>query len=97
MITVLIEQDGLEHRVTVAGHAGYAEKGQDIVCAGVSSLFVALCEAADREGALRDLLTEPDAKRAYIYRTKPAGHYLTMFRTGILAMQREYPEYVRLE
>lgn len=32
-------------RVTAAGHAGYAEPGQDIVCAGVSAL---LCTAAQR-------------------------------------------------
>lgn len=97
MIRVVIEQTGVEHRVTVAGHAGYAEPGKDIVCAGVSSLFVALCEAAQRDGALREVLDEENAKRAYIYRTKAAGHYINMFRAGVLALQREYEEYVVLD
>ena len=31
-----------EHKLTVSGHAGYAPKGQDIVCAAVSSLTLTL-------------------------------------------------------
>lgn len=30
------------HSLTVYGHAGYAEKGADIVCAGVSAIIQAL-------------------------------------------------------
>ena len=30
------------HRLTVDGHAGYAEHGRDIVCAGVSAISFAL-------------------------------------------------------
>ena len=32
-----------ENRLYVTGHAGYAEHGQDIVCAGVSGITYALC------------------------------------------------------
>ena len=31
-------------RLTVRGHADYAPKGQDIVCAAVSALLLALAE-----------------------------------------------------
>ena len=31
-----------EHRITLDGHAGYAESGKDIVCAGISALLFAV-------------------------------------------------------
>jgi len=31
----------------LSGHAGYAESGQDIVCAGVSALSIAACNGLD--------------------------------------------------
>ena len=30
-------------KVRIAGHAGYGDEGEDIVCAAVSSIFYALC------------------------------------------------------
>lgn len=39
------------HRVDVEGHAGYAPHGQDIVCAGVSTLFYTLVRALREVGA----------------------------------------------
>lgn len=36
-------------RLTVKGHAGYAEKGKDIVCAGVSTLVYMLIHSCDCE------------------------------------------------
>lgn len=40
MITITVEHDSDDHIVAFAvrGHSGYAESGQDIVCAGVSAL-----------------------------------------------------------
>jgi len=41
MIKVLVKRnaEGNIHALTVEGHSGYAEHGQDIVCAGVSALM----------------------------------------------------------
>lgn len=41
MIVVEINRQG----VTIDGHAGFAEHGKDIVCAGVSTLAVTLAES----------------------------------------------------
>ena len=41
-------------RVTVTGHAGYAPKGQDIVCAAASALVFALIGSLRQEENLRD-------------------------------------------
>ena len=40
MIRVTAEPE----RLTVQGHAGFAPRGQDIVCAAASALMLALCE-----------------------------------------------------
>lgn len=42
MITARYDRDGEMHTLSVNGHAGYADKGQDIVCAGVSAIVYAL-------------------------------------------------------
>jgi uncharacterized protein YsxB (DUF464 family) len=43
MITVTRLKDG----ITIAGHAGYAEPGKDIVCAGVSTLAQTLIQSVE--------------------------------------------------
>ena len=43
MITVKRYKD----KITISGHAGYAEKGADIVCAGVSALAQTLIESVE--------------------------------------------------
>jgi uncharacterized protein YsxB (DUF464 family) len=42
MINVTYSVNDNTHNLTVFGHANYAEKGSDIVCAGVSALVQAL-------------------------------------------------------
>ena len=51
-------------RLEAAGHAGYAPAGQDIVCAGVSTLMQALVSLlAGEENAHSDAFDEPDGPR----------------------------------
>ena len=42
MITARYTVEENTHNLTVYGHAGYSEKGTDIVCAGVSAIVQAL-------------------------------------------------------
>lgn len=42
MIIARYDRNGDTHILSVNGHAEYAEKGQDIVCAGVSAIVYAL-------------------------------------------------------
>ena len=44
MIRASYSHGGKVHRLTIDGHAGYAPQGQDIVCAGASTLMFALAE-----------------------------------------------------
>lgn len=45
MINAAIGYGDRSYTVNIAGHAGYAPKGQDIVCAGVSALTSAFLES----------------------------------------------------
>ena len=56
--------EGLSLRLEAAGHAGYAPAGQDIVCAGASTLMQALVYLlAGEENARSDAWDEPEGPR----------------------------------
>ena len=59
-------------RLEAAGHAGYAPAGQDIVCAGVSTLMQALVSLlAGVENAHSDAFDEPDGPRLTVTAARP--------------------------
>src|SRR4051794_36931106 len=50
MIRVTVERSSVDHRIvgfTVKGHAGFADLGKDIVCAGVSAVTVGTINAVE--------------------------------------------------
>jgi len=48
-----------ENRVTLRGHADYAPRGEDIVCAAASALVFALIGALEEKEQLRELVIKP--------------------------------------
>ena len=50
-------------RLTLEGHAGYAPAGQDIVCAAVSALMLALAERMQEKNLVRELIMRPGYMR----------------------------------
>ena len=63
-------------RLEASGHAGYAPAGQDIVCAGASTLMQTLCALlAGEEGTRSGVWDEPDGPRLAV--TAAAPSYLT--------------------
>ncbi len=95
MIEVSVRKDG----ITVSGHAGYAEAGKDVVCAGVTALTQTLIKS------ITDL-TEDKIKyevspgRADIYYgdLSEAGKLLVdSFFIGICQIVDEFPDYVRMK
>ena len=85
------------------GHAGYAEKGSDPVCAGVSTLALTLCRRAEEladQGAvrIRALAAEPGA--ALVHCVPLPGHEaqteeaFRVIAAGLRLLAEEYPGYV---
>jgi uncharacterized protein YsxB (DUF464 family) len=46
-ITITRSQNSLIESFTVSGHAGFADSGQDIVCAGVSAVSIGTVNAVE--------------------------------------------------
>ena len=69
-------------RVTVMGHAGYAPKGQDIVCAAASALVFALIGSLRQEENLREVVIRPGYVTAAAKGPCRAGAGAGAVRTG---------------
>lgn len=94
MIEVSVRKDG----ITVSGHAGYAEAGKDIVCAGVTALTQSLI-CSMKELTVSDVEYEISSGRADIkYRDlSEAGKLLVdSFFIGICQIADEFPDNVRI-
>lgn len=48
MIKIIIQRSGKIYGIEVSGHAGYADAGSDIVCAGISVLADSLIMTAEK-------------------------------------------------
>ena len=78
-------------RVTVMGHAGYAPKGQDIVCAAASALVFALIGSLRQEENLREVVIRPG------YVTAACREELELVRCGLAQLAAQYPQCVEVE
>ena len=94
MIEVSVRKDG----ITVSGHAGYAETGKDIVCAGVTALTQSLISSI--KGLTEDKIEyEISPGRADIHygNLSEAGKLLVdSFFIGVCMIADEFPECVRV-
>lgn len=94
MIEVHITQDGL----MVKGHAGYAEQGKDIVCAGVTALVQTLIKSI--EGLTEDQIEyEISPGRVgikYGNLSEKSKTLVDSFFIGICLIVDEFPEHVAI-
>lgn len=109
-IRITRHRDGLD--IHAVGHAGYAPRGEDIVCAGISALlygFVAYLNdlssvATAEESACRETLfhwkvAERDGELRVRTRgcTSRVGEGLSVVVAGTSLIARAYPQLVVLE
>lgn len=94
MIDVTVRKD----RLTVSGHAMYAPHGQDIVCAGVSSLVRTLIRSI--EDLTRDEIEYKVSPGwvdiQYEDLSEKAKTLVDSFFVGVCLMADEFPEHVRI-
>ena len=84
-----------ENRVTLRGHADYAPRGEDIVCAAASALVFALIGALEEKGQLRELVIRPGLVTVAAEGDCRAEWQL--IRCGLGQLAGKYPACVRLE
>lgn len=108
MIEAYIGFGDRSYTVSITGHAGYAPKGQDIVCAGVSALTSAFLESlillTDRDytDGVRietgDGLFQCAIRRIKDEQTDDIVKTLViMLDRGLGLIERQYPDYISLD
>ena len=93
MIVVDVRKDG----ITISGHAGYAEAGKDIVCAGVTALVQGLIKSV--ESLTSDQIQydiTPGRADIHFKDLSEAGRLLVdSFFLGICLIADDFPEYIK--
>lgn len=94
MIVVTVQQD----RITVSGHAEYAEPGKDIVCAAISTLTQVLIASVEELTAakIKTAVTSGCADIVIEESTERAQVLIDSFLLGCRMIAQNYPDYVRV-
>lgn len=91
--------------LTVSGHSGYAESGQDIVCAAVSTLVTTCANAMESVAGLEPLVSQDEAAAEISVALPPAlspeqeHDAQVVFRTvlqGLRDVAHEYPKHLKI-
>ena len=95
MIEVSVRKDGIE----VSGHAGYAENGKDIICAGMTALVQTLVKSVgDLTEDKIECEISPGRADIHYRNLSEAGKLLVdFFFIGICMIADEFPDHVRIE
>ena len=83
-----------DRRMTVQGHADYAEKGKDVVCAAVSALVYALVATLEESDNIRETVIR--AGYATVA-AKKENRAFDVVRGGISQIAARYPSCVTVE
>ena len=91
---------GLSCRLEAAGHAGYAPAGQDMVCAGASTVMQGLVYLlAGEENAHSEAFDEPDGPRLAVSVDAPCEEWVRgafeLAKACFVLLAERYPENVR--
>ena len=94
MIEVNVRLDG----ITIEGHAGYAESGKDIVCAGVTALTENMIDSI--ESLTKDEIQYEISPGRVDIHYKNLSEYgkllIDSFFLGICAVERDFPGCVKI-
>ncbi|MBQ6779902.1 MAG: ribosomal-processing cysteine protease Prp [Treponema sp.] len=103
-ITLVCGKDGVLRSCVAEGHAGFAAKGHDIVCAAVTMLIrTAMQVLSETDGVT---LHADTAERGFLaFEVEQAAGEKTerlvcitdFLECGLQSLQSEYPQFVRLQ
>lgn len=94
----LIEIGVRKDEITVAGHAGYAPEGQDIICAAVSTLTQTLIKSIGdlTDDRIQYSISPGRVDIDYGDLSEQSRTLVDSFFIGICMISNEYPDYVRI-
>ena len=102
MIKIEITKTDKECTITAQGHAGYAPRGYDIVCAAVSTLVFTLIDAlhdtkADHTFTQNSKTAAMDINVKLDKLNVKSLACIDMFITGIKLVSTAYPDYITVQ
>lgn len=94
MIVVEVRKD----RIVVSGHAGYAEAGKDIVCAGVTALTQTLIKSVNdlTEDKIQCEISPGWADIHFGNLSEESKLLVDSFFLGVCNIANEFPDHVRI-
>ena len=94
MIAVSVRLDG----IAIEGHAGYAESGKDIVCAGVTALAENLIDSIESltEDKIQYEVSTGKVDIHYKDLSEDAKLLVDSFFLGICGIAQDFPEHVKI-
>ncbi|NLY47610.1 MAG: ribosomal-processing cysteine protease Prp [Clostridiales bacterium] len=102
-VTVFKNEDNLITGFKVLGHAGYAEKGEDVVCAAVSALVINTVNSLDSLTSDRfDIKQDENEGLIEFHMAEPVSSdgnlLLNSLAIGLKQIAEEYTDkYIRIE
>ena len=94
MIAVRVRLDG----ITIDGHAGYAEAGKDIVCAGVTALTENLIDSIESltKDEIQYEISPGRVDMHYKDLSEDGKLLVDSFFLGICGIEQDFPEHVKI-
>lgn len=94
MIEVRIRPEQIE----ISGHAGYAEYGKDIVCAGVTALTQTLIQSIENltDDKIEYRISPGKVEVEYRNLSEKSKTLVDSFFIGICLIAEEFPEHVKV-
>ena len=92
------ESDGHITHLEVRGHADYAAHGEDLVCAGVSTVVFGLCNALDEIAGIDTIRVDQNLIAVDIL--KPDQTTDTIMRTGLIQLmtvEEQYSHFMKIQ
>ena len=84
-----------KNHLTIQGHANYAPKGFDIVCAGVTALVDSFILSSGKE--IKHTVTQDELSITIVKMTPELQGKLGMLITGLVDIAKDYGEYVVID
>ena len=102
MIDIYLTEKNIRYGIKAVGHADYAIKGQDIVCAGVSTLiqaygnYIEQLAEYDKVRPLEVKLDDGDINVEALDTKHNIKHMYRMVMSGLCDLAAMYPENIKM-
>jgi uncharacterized protein YsxB (DUF464 family) len=102
MTTYSIKNSKNEVTVEISGHSGYAEYGNDIVCAAISTACIMTANLIDKIGSIRYNILDLVCEEGYFRLQVKLADSVTIgiienFCETLDSLQKQYPKYIKIK